>query len=243
MHLKVITKGFVNRTAHSGAVFSYTKWYSYCMSKIISLTGNMGVGKDTMADYMVAKYGFVKVSMADPFKRIAKDVYEFSDEQLWGPSSERNKDDVRYPRADGTYLSARIVTQLLGNDLSRLAYPETWIVYMKRVVEKIQAGYFYDEKKGVFQELGKKSEYAGIIVSSCRFQNEIEAIKEMGGIAVRLVRKALSVEGFLTTGLQNHITETEQLALSDDFFDYAVEVPEGKEAFYHVIDGFMEKVW
>lgn len=212
------------------------------MSKIISLTGNMGVGKDTMADYMVEKYGYVKVSMADPFKRIAKEVYEFSDEQLWGPSSARNQEDKRYPRADGTYLTARIVTQLLGSDLSRVAYPETWIVYMKRVIKKIQAGYFYSETKGPYEIKGKKSSYTGIIVSSCRFKNEIEAIHEMGGVSVRLVRPALSVEGFLSTGLKNHITETEQLSLPDDFFTYVLEVPEGLGAFHKVIDDFMEKI-
>lgn len=209
---------------------------------IISLTGNMGVGKDTMADYLVSDYGFVKVSMADPFKRIAKDVYQFSDEELWGPSAERNKPDTRYPRADGTFLTARIVTQLLGNELSRLAYPETWIVYMKRVVEKIQAGSFYDEKKGTYEVPGKKSSYTGIIVSSCRFRNEIAAVQEMGGAAVRLVRPALPVEGFLSTGLKNHITETEQLSLPDDFFDYVLQVPEGLEAFQTSIDDFVAAI-
>ena len=46
---------------------------------IISLTGNMGVGKDTMADYLASRYGFVKISMADPFKRMAKEIFNFSD--------------------------------------------------------------------------------------------------------------------------------------------------------------------
>lgn len=212
------------------------------MSTILSLTGNMGVGKDTMADYVVEKYGFVKVSMADPFKRIAKDVYEFSDEQLWGPSEERNRDDMRYPRADGTFLTARIVTQLLGNELSRLAYPETWIVYLKRVLEKIQQGYFYSEKEGAYTIEGKKSAYKGIVVSSCRFKNEIESVKEMGGISVRLTRPSLSNEVFLHAGVGNHITETEQLSLPDEFFDYVLEVPEGIEKFYGVIDELMVKV-
>lgn len=214
----------------------------YRKGMIISLTGNMGVGKDTMADYLVEYYGFVKVSMADPFKRIAKDVYEFSDEQLWGPSAARNQDDKRYPRADGTYLSARIVTQLLGNELSRLAYPETWIVYMQRVVEKIRAGQFYSEKRGTYEVPGKKSPYQGIIVSSCRFRNEIEAVKTMGGTTVRLKRPALPVENFLTTGLKNHVTETEQLALPDGFFDAVIEVPEGIEAFHQSIDTFIGKI-
>lgn len=207
---------------------------------IISLTGNMGVGKDTMADYMVLQYGFVKISMADPFKRIAKEIYEFSDEQLWGPSSARNMDDTRYPRADGTFLSARIVTQLLGSELSRLAYPETWIVYMQRIVKKIKAGYFYSEKEGAYEMPGKKSDYAGIIISSCRFRNETQAIKEMGGIAVRLKRPAISVDDFLKAGVGNHVSESEQLAIPDSFFNYVLQVPEGKEAFYGEIDAFLK---
>lgn len=105
--------------------------------QIIGITGNMGVGKDTMADYVVAKYGFVKISMADPMKRIAKEIYEFSDEQLWGPSEFRNQEDKRYPRSDGTFLSARIATQLLGNELSRLAYPDTWKERIQSKARKI----------------------------------------------------------------------------------------------------------
>jgi hypothetical protein len=112
---------------------------------------------------------------------------------------------------------------------------------MKRVVEKIQTGYFYSEKQGAYQVEGKKSYYKGIIVSSCRFQNEIEEIKKMGGTAVRLTRPALSVEGFLNTGVANHLSEKEQLSIPDDFFDYVIQVPEGVYAFRLVIDEFMEK--
>lgn len=209
---------------------------------IISITGNMGVGKDTMADYIVSKYGFVKVSMADPFKRIAKEVYEFTDEQLWGPSQTRNADDTRYLRPDGTYLTPRIVTQLLGSELSRLAYPETWIVYMKRVIKKIEAGYFYSEQQGAYEVSGKKSLYKGIIINSCRFRNEIQGIKDMGGIAVRLKRSAIDNAVFLKAGVGNHVSESEQLALLDDFFDYVLEVPEGIAAYHKAIDGLMKKI-
>lgn len=38
----------------------------------------------------------MKVSLADPIKRICKDVFNFSDEQLWGPSEKRNAPDPRY---------------------------------------------------------------------------------------------------------------------------------------------------
>lgn len=209
---------------------------------IISLTGNTGVGKDTMADYMVAKYDFVKISMADPMKRIAKEMYNFSDEQLWGPSEARNQPDKRYRQPNGTYLTARVVTQLLGNEFSRLLYPETWIKYMQRVVAKIQAGFFYSEQRGAFLLPNRKSNYTGIIVSSCRFRNEIEAIKKMNGTTVRLKRPALSTASFKIIGIKNHLSETEQLSLPDDFFDHVIEVPEGIPNFHKIIDGFVAKV-
>lgn len=60
--------------------------------------GSAGSGKDTLADVLIQKRGGYKVSFADPLKRIARDVYRFTDEQLWGPSQSRNAPDERYPR-------------------------------------------------------------------------------------------------------------------------------------------------
>lgn len=60
--------------------------------------GTAGAGKDTFADLLVSIAGYTKVSFADPLKRIARDVYRFTDEQLWGPSAMRNQLDTRYPR-------------------------------------------------------------------------------------------------------------------------------------------------
>jgi hypothetical protein len=64
---------------------------------IIGISGQAGAGKDTIADIM-KEHTFAKVSLADPLKRIARDVFDFTDEQLWGPSEMRNKPDKRYPR-------------------------------------------------------------------------------------------------------------------------------------------------
>lgn len=65
---------------------------------IIGLVGLAGSGKDTVADMLQRFHGFRKVAFADPLKRIARDVYAFSDDQLWGPSEFRNAPDMRYPR-------------------------------------------------------------------------------------------------------------------------------------------------
>lgn len=63
---------------------------------IVGLSGLAGSGKDFVANLLVEKHDFVKIALADPLKRICQEVFDFSDEQLWGPSEERNKPDKRY---------------------------------------------------------------------------------------------------------------------------------------------------
>jgi len=71
---------------------------------IIGLCGQAGAGKDTVADFLVKNHSFVKVALADVLKRAAKEFFDFSDTQLWGPSEERNKPDERYRREPHYHL-------------------------------------------------------------------------------------------------------------------------------------------
>jgi hypothetical protein len=68
------------------------------MGILLGVSGLAGVGKDTAANFLVKEFDFVKISFADPLKRIARDVFDFTEQQLWGPSEYRNKPDKRYPR-------------------------------------------------------------------------------------------------------------------------------------------------
>lgn len=65
---------------------------------ILGISGLAGSGKDQTADFLTKDFGVCKVALADPLKRIARDIYAFTDEQLWGPSANRNAPDLRYPR-------------------------------------------------------------------------------------------------------------------------------------------------
>ena len=56
---------------------------------IIGLSGKKRVGKDTIADHLVKRHGFIKYSFADPIKDIAKVLFSFSDEQLYGNDKEK----------------------------------------------------------------------------------------------------------------------------------------------------------
>ncbi len=220
---------------------------------LIGLSGNAGTGKDTAADYLVKKLGYTKISLADEMKRICKRVYDFSDDQLWGPSESRNRPDKRYLRrrytADGKewlgefgvevfseYLSPRIALQILGTEFGRNCYINTWVDYTLRVVEDVLNGFCsYTQIGGLFWD-GSPCP-AGVVIPDVRFKNEIDAIKAAGGKVIRLKRKTEA--DALTVGVKNHASAAEQQGISDEEFDYVLEVPEGFDNYHVAIDAMM----
>lgn len=197
---------------------------------ILGISGVAGAGKDTVADMLVKK-GWVKVSLADPLKRICKDVFAFSDEQLWGPSECRNIPDERYPRWS-TYgkllphtvihksLTPRRALQLCGTEFGRACYPNVWINYALRMAKEIlDGGYVYTPQSGLVSEYGHpnapKLPYIGVVIPDVRFRNEMDAILAAGGKLVRIVRSVAGLSG----DAGQHVSETEQAKVPDEFFD------------------------
>ena len=163
---------------------------------IIGLTGRppAGSGKDTVADRLCDLHGFVRVALADPMKRFCQDIFDFSDEQLWGPSDKRNEPDPRYPRKGysipestrdySLLLNPRYALQQLGTEWGRSCYENVWVDYALRVYTKLQTGDFYYEPKTGLRYFpsnewarGKKN----VVITDVRFDNEAEAIRAAGG--------------------------------------------------------------
>ncbi len=63
--------------------------------RIVGLLGEAGAGKDTVAALALEWVDGVGIALADPMKEFARDVFYFTDEQLWGPSACRNAIDER----------------------------------------------------------------------------------------------------------------------------------------------------
>lgn len=180
---------------------------------IIGLCGPAGSGKDTIADYLVKKHGFVKMANADLLKRIVQQVFAFTDEQLWGPSEMRNAPDKRYPRKHGPilltgacaccglvagdpnwtecYMTPRFALQSLGTEWGRMCFENIWVRRLLGLVQDLQTGrYFYDAKRGLcsWTPVGDMVGKMNVVISDVRFLNELEAIKAAGGKAVRVMR-------------------------------------------------------
>lgn len=198
---------------------------------LIGISGLAGSGKDTCADFLVRNKSFVKVALADPLKRIARDVFDFTDEQLWGPSSSRNAPDERYPREHGPspegrclccgfgfdlypmslavsapqcYLTPRYALQQLGTEWGRHCYDPVWIEYALRVAD----------------DVGREG--GAVVTSDLRFKNEIDAYRKAGAFLIRVVRPGAGLGG----SAGQHVSETEQACIPDEAFD-AVIVNDG----------------
>ena len=186
---------------------------------ILGIMGKAGAGKDTFADLLVKEHGFVKIGLADEMKRWLKRVFDFSDEQLFGPSQARNAPDERYrrpgdPENDGAFLTPRKALQVLGTEFGRYCYENVWIDLALRTAKAVQGGQVYTQKRGLVPHHEDFTGLVGtpVVIPDVRFQNEFDAIRAVGGVMLRITRPG--------AGAMTHISETEQDSIPDHAFDH-----------------------
>ena len=131
---------------------------------LIGLTGAKYSGKDTLADHLCHSHGFIKYALADPLKEVCKSLFGLRDEQLWGDLKEEN--DPRYDK------TPRQLLQILGTDCIR---------------QKVRDDFWVAR----WQAWLDNAPHTRVVVSDVRFQNEIRAIHDNGGVVLRIERPCL----------------------------------------------------
>jgi hypothetical protein len=149
---------------------------------LIGIIGKKYSGKDTIADYLVANHNFKKMAFADPVKKITKELFNFSDEQLYGNLKETV--DTRWG------ISPREAFQKIGTEFGQFGI-HTYFPSMERFgrslwVERLFAEYIRDENT---------------VISDVRFKHEIDRIKKENGIIIKIIRD--------NNYIDNHISENE----------------------------------
>jgi len=143
---------------------------------IIGVLGRKGSGKDTVSDYVITKFNFEKMIIAEPLKNACRELFNFSDEQLYGDLKETN--DPQWE------VSPRKVLQWLGTD-----------VFRNRIGElnpNIGNNFWVNLLKVRYLQKLKKNKDSKIIVSDVRFQNEIDVIHQLGGKVIKLTRPSIN---------------------------------------------------
>lgn len=190
---------------------------------IIAFAGEAGVGKDTAANVLVREYGFFPLALAEPLKNIAKDVFDFSHDQLWGPSSSRNAPDPRYTREDGTPLTPRAALQRLGTEWGRWCDPTIWLKLAIRNANKLL-----------------EDGAAGVVITDCRFANEVYGLRAAGAKVVRIIRES---RPRLASEAASHASENELDALPAEAFDAILNNDASLDTLPVRLSCIMDQLW
>lgn len=186
---------------------------------IIGILGNKNTGKDTVADYIVEKYNFVKKSLADPVKKTCQEIFLLTDSQLYDEKLKETSD----PRWFNT--KPRQMFQFIGTDLFR--------DQMEKLMPDIGKEIFLYHFQLWFQKEKEKNCNLCVVIPDIRFQNEVNFIKNLNGIIVKIERK---------TGINDtHISETEMLSITN--YDYFIENNNTKDSLYIKIDNIISKIF
>lgn len=145
---------------------------TYADPLILALTGQAGTGKDTAAEHLVDRYGFIQVAFADVINDMAAVLLEAFDVDH-AVLHERALKERPIPQIPGT-PSARHIKQALG-DCFRAIHPELFVAALATRI-------------GV-QDLPRSVPiHDRIVISDVRYQNEAALVAGLGGRLIRLYR-------------------------------------------------------
>lgn len=135
---------------------------------LVGIAGKKRVGKDTAAAHLLQTRGFIRRAFADPIKELVTSFFQLDDVQL----NDDNKEVVD-PRHN---LSPRQMMQMLGTDFGRRMIRET---------------FWNDHFEAWYRALPPGTK---VVVPDVRFQNEVDLVRSLGGIVLRVTREPLGPE-------------------------------------------------
>ena len=143
---------------------------------IIGICGFIGSGKDTVADYLVNFHEFRRESFANTLKDAVSNVFGWDRTMLEGRTKEAREwreqvDPWWAERLNMPDLTPRLMLQLWGTEVCRRGFhDDIWIASLENKL---------------------RTSKDDIVISDCRFPNEIKSIKDAGGIIVWVKRGEL----------------------------------------------------
>lgn len=139
---------------------------------IISISGGIGSGKDTIASYLINNHGFKKMSFAGSLKDAVSTVFGWDREMVDGVTKTsrewREQRDEWWSTRLSMDITPRWVLQYVGTEVFRQHFhDDIWVASVE------------------YKLLSAKDD---IVITDCRFKNELDAIKRVGGVTLRANR-------------------------------------------------------
>ena len=180
---------------------------------IIGISGLIGAGKDTVADYFVNHHDFRRESWAGTLKDAVAVVFGWDRVMLEGKTRSsrewREQPDAWWSERLGMQVTPRNVLQQWGTDVCRKSYHDAiWIASLENKIRRTT-----DD----------------IVISDCRFANEIVSIKNLGGLTIRVKRGSdpawaelyrSNIDKFKLEYPDIHASEYSSIGLA---YDYVIE--------------------
>ena len=139
---------------------------------ILGVTGFIGSGKDTIADYLCTFHGFQRLSFAASLKDAVSSVFGWDRELLEGTTKSsrewREQVDEWWSDRLGMEVTPRRVLQYWGTEVCRNGFHQD--IWVASVENKL------------------RSSDDNIVITDARFQNELRSIKSVGGTTIRVHR-------------------------------------------------------
>ena len=130
---------------------------------IVGLVGLIGSGKDTAADFLVEQYNFRRESFAGHLKDIVSIVFGWDRDMLEGRTTEsrqwREQTDLWWSARLQMNITPRWVLQYWGTDVLRNNFHnDIWLASLEKKIS---------------------SDNGNIVITDCRFPNEIAILKKL----------------------------------------------------------------
>jgi len=141
----------------------------------IGILGNIGSGKNTVAQYLATK-GCIPTSFAGPIKDLCTSVFGWDRELLEGETDEsrefREGIDLYWSKKlNISNFTPRLALQLIGTDVMRDHFnQDIWLNSLEYRVKKLH------------------NQNECVVISDVRFKNELDLIKRVGGTTILVQR-------------------------------------------------------
>jgi hypothetical protein len=164
---------------------------------IIGLVGFIGAGKGTVRDILVREHGYHGFAFADALKDAVATIFTWPRGLLEGDSNAsrafRERVDPWWSHKLGYEVTPRLILQKMGTEACRHGIADNiWIAALEKRIHG----------------------YEDVVISDCRFPNELDFVRSAGGVIVRVKR---GEEPSLEEQMKMHISETAWNSVVPDY--------------------------